>query len=589
MKAAKKTREEVAPVPPTDGVEVAFVDPAPDPEPKKEQALAVAEDELAKEANGKPEKPEKPEKAPNDLKLIRQAEELSLREFMQSLGNDGAFRVQITRSSPEQVWDIARQRHAKTKGHLATLEEHSLLDEEYLAREFGGGTYRLKIMRKAASGSYLILGHRTVEVAGDPRLDRLPQSSPPQAAAPAPAQGAESPAVQIEAMKMVKEAYQERGAQRGMDPAVQMLFEQMRALSEQQARELSELRSQLVAAQNRKPTEDPFREKLVNSLFEGETAMTARLREAHAAEIRTLKEGFAQERAQIEARHDRLLSDLKASNERAMDSMRASFEREIKALSNTHEVALMSAKTTADVLKASLESENRRLERENTEQRAELKELRASAKDEKDVLSQLKKMKELQEAFGGDEKDSSTFDKVAEVMPALVEGVGTIIGNVRGQAAAAAAPGAQPRIAAVASPKGAGHAPGIYRDNTGQLVKVGADGQPRPVTRKPKAITTDDGREVPAPTLDPDTAKKLVAYLESAYNGGTDPAVVVRSATAVIPPDIIQWIRNNDTDQVSGVDLFMRRVVNLSSSSPLSSQAGRKWLRELGKALIEGT
>lgn len=586
MKAAKKTREEVAPAPTADGaVEVAFVEPEPKSEPEPPPVAAEA-----KEDDPPKGKPEKPDKVPNDLKLIRQEEERSLREFMQGLGNDGAFRVQITRSSPEQVWDNARQRNVKTKGHLGTLEEHTLLDEEYLAREYGGGTYRLKITRKTLTGSHVFVGHRTVEVAGDPRLDRLPLSSPPQAAAPAPAQAAESPAVQIEAMKMVKEAYQERGAQRGMDPAVQMLFEQMRALSEQQARELSELRSQLVAAQNRKPAEDPFREKLVNSLFEGETAMTARLREAHAAEIRTLKEGFAQERALIEARHDRLLSDLKASNERAMEGMRASFEREIKALSNTHEVALMSAKTTADVLKASLESENRRLERENTEQRAELKELRASAKDEKDVLSQLKKMKELQEAFGaGEEKDSSTFDKVAEVMPALVEGVGTIIGNVRGQAASAAAPGAQPRIAAVASPKGAGHAPGIYRDNTGQLVKVGADGQPRPVTRKPKAITTDDGREVPAPTLDPDTAKKLVAYLESAYNGGTDPAVVVRSATAVIPPDIIQWIRNNDTDQVSGVDLFMRRVVNLSSSSPLSSQAGRKWLRELGKALIEGT
>ena len=201
-------------------------------------------------------------------------------------------------------------------------------------------------------------------------------------------------------------------------------------------------------------------------------------------------------------------------------------------------------------------------------------------------LSQLKKMQELKDVISGsDDKESSTISQIAEMVPAVFEGVGAIM-NSRGQAAAAAA---QPQ--AVPKQQRPQFAPGqMVRDpRTGQIMKMGPDGVLHAARKKPKEITTEDGRQVEAPAVDAENAKKLVSYLEAAFNGNTEPAVVVRSAAAVIPADIIQWIRDNDTEQTSGIDLFMRRVVNLPSNSPLASQAGRKWLRDLGRALIDGT
>ncbi len=571
-----------------DVVEVALVDDKA--EAAGDAAGATAPKERKEDKKDKDKKEDKP---PSDLKLIRLAEDRTLREWIENLGTEGAYKIQISRASPSVAWDAATRRNIAVKGHLATVTDLDNIDEEYLQREFGGGTFRLKVTRP---GNAQYTTHRTVEIAGEPRLDRLPSSSPPpvpQAIGGGAQVTGDSPGVVTEAMKMVKEAYADRDrSPKGMDPVVQMMFDQMRALTESQSREMTALRAELAAERTRKPDTDPFRDKLMNSMFEGESATTARLREAHAAEIRTLKEGFSQERAQIETRHDRLLSDMNAAHARALDNYKSSFEREIKAAEHSHEVALASANTTASVLKASLESEVRRLERENAEARAELKELRASARDEKDTLSQLKKFKEIKEAFTGDEdgQDSSTIGQIAAMVPSVIEGVGAII-NRGGPAAAQAqaAQAAHAQAAATARPQR--FAPGqmVQDPKTGQIMKVGPDGVLRPARKKPKEITTEDGRQVEAPVVEPESAKKLVAYLEAAFNGNTEPSVVVRSAGAVIPADIIQWIRDNDTEQTSGVDLFMRRVVNLPSNSPLASQAGRKWLRDLGRALIDGT
>ncbi len=589
MKTGTKATKPAAAASVDDVVEVALVDD------KVETAEAGGDAPPAaatkKEEKKEDKKEKKEDKPPSDLKLIRLAEDRTLREWMDTLGTEGAYRIQISRSSPTVAWDAATRRNVSVKGHLATVTDLDNIDEEYLQREFGGGTFRLKVTRP---GNAQYAAHRTVEIAGEPRLDRLPSSSPPPVPATmgqAAATG-DSPGVVTEALKMVKDAYADRDrSPKGMDPVVQMMFEQMRAQAESQSRELSALRAELAAERTRKPDTDPFRDKLINTMFEGENAMTTRLREAHATEIRTLKEGFAQERAQAEARHDRVISDMTAAHARAIDNYKSSFERELKAMEHSHEVALASAKTTADVLKTSLESEVRRLERENADARAELKELRASAKDEKDILSQLKKVKELKEMISGDEdgKESSTLSEIAQMVPSVIEGVGAIMNNRGGPAAAAQAQAHAQAAAITAKPQR--FAPGqmVQDPRTGQIMKVGPDGVLRPARKKPREITTEDGRQVAAPAVDPESAKKLVAYLEAAFNGNTEPAVVVRSAGAVIPADIIQWIRDNDTEQTSGVDLFMRRVVNLPSNSPLASQAGRKWLRDLGRALIDGT
>ncbi len=61
---------------------------------------------------------------------------------------------------------------------------------------------------------------------------------------------------------------------------------------------------------------------------------------------------------------------------------------------------------------------------------------------------------------------------------------------------------------------------------------------------------------------------------------------MAQTGRSSIPTDILAWIRERHTEQVSGVDLFMTKVAKLPGSSPLASQAGKNWLRAVGALLV---
>ena len=154
---------------------------------------AAAEDikptEVAEKPPDKPEKPDKPKakdpEIPRDsttIKSIRAEEEKSLKEWLDSIGVTGAFQVQIHRHKPEHV--MINGKSVDTKGHLETVED--FIDEEYLKRQHGGGTYYLKVATRGSEGEsfqYRKGFHRTVTIAGDPRVDRLPGNAPMPATA----------------------------------------------------------------------------------------------------------------------------------------------------------------------------------------------------------------------------------------------------------------------------------------------------------------------------------------------------------------------------------------------------------------------
>jgi hypothetical protein len=85
---------------------------------------------------------------------------------------------------------------------------------------------------------------------------------------------------------------------------------------------------------------------------------------------------------------------------------------------------------------------------------------------------------------------------------------------------------------------------------------------------------------VEIPALDPAKLEMAISYLERAYSGNQDPETVAVSARPIMPEEIMQSI------QALGIDVFFAKVAKLPSASPLASQAGKNWIRKVGKALV---
>ncbi len=561
----------------------------PDEEPETEPAAAP--DGTPTNVPPKPEpkaEPKPPAKAPSRILAdITREEDKSLRDWLEGIGEQGSFQVSLVRIKPEMYRDPVTGEETQVDGHLHTYD--SAITEDQISRDWGGGTFSLKVKKRNEQGSFLFARgfHRTVKIAGDPKPKRHTQPPPPQMPSTAPP--AENASVVKTAMEMVSAAYERnQGAPRGMDQATQMLIEQMREQNERQAAEMLEMRRLVATVQNQKPPEDPLKDRILGSLIDGESGRIAGLQARQESELRQLKESHAADIRRLEDRHDRVLADIRAQGDRQVDMMRQGYEREIAALRASHDVTMASMKSTQEVQVHTLKADITRLERDNAELRADVRELRE--KKDKGPLELLKDAKALKEAISdGDDgaSERSTISQVVEAAtsPAVMEGIGKFFSG-RGPAPAATV---QAQAVPVAPQR-----PVIVRDRAtgGTFVQtVTAQGQVQmvPVKKKPRVITTDAGQQVEAPPMEPGDVKQLVAYLESAYSGGQDAQVLAQSTRSMVPEPIIAWIKENTTADSNGVDLFMRKVANLPSSSPLATQAGKNWLRKVGKALIGDT
>lgn len=535
------------------------------------------------DGEGKPKDKDKDRDNPSTapMREILAEEDASLKGVLDTLGSEGSFRISLFRSEPEEWTDPATGRRVKTAGKLKTYT--SKIDEDFIAGRHGGGKYQLKFLRRKSNGSYKFLTQRTIDIAGDPRVDDVPRTIPAAAAA-LPAQGGDNPSLIKEAFGVLKDQLdranepRESAAPRGMDPAVQMMLEQMQRALDRRDDESVALRRELAEARSYKPPEDPLKDKILGSLIDGESGRIAGLRQQHESELRQIRDFGIEEQRRREDRHERDLANLKQG-----------YEREIAAIKSSQEVALASAKSSYELQVKLLETDNRRMERDITELRTEVKELRA--RKDLSIVEQAKQLEAVRDALGLDEGgDKSNFDKLLELAasPAAVEAIQRIVGSGDKPAAAAQA-------AAAAVPRGPSRQ--LMTDADGQRVWLVTDasGGQRILSakKKPKVIpatTAPDGTvvtpEIELPEIDPAAIAMLVGYLERAFSGKQDPEVVAQSHRSSVPDEILTWIRANDTEQTSGVDLFMSKVAKLPSTSSLSSQSGRNWLRRVGKALV---
>lgn len=554
------------------------------PAPELESATTVPADDGAAEAAAAPGDAVKPAKAdrPNEklsstMRKIRDDEEQSLKAWLDTIGTQGAFKVQLRRVEPETCWDPRQAKNVKAKGYLGTFDH--TIDEGYIAREFGGGTFALRVTRPDASGSYQYEKglHRTIEIAGEPRIDRLPSNAPP-VAAPTGNQAESGTVVQHALDMMERMVSKQQGHEpKGIDPAMSMLLEQMRASERRQAEEMAELRKELAQARNQKPPEDPFRERLLDKFIDNDSARVVAMRSQHETEIRVIKEGHIQEVRLLEDRHDRAMKQMQQTHELLVASLKASYEREIAALNTAHQVAATATSTTKDVTVTTLNAEIRRYETEIATLRAENKDLRE--RKDKSIIEQIKDMNTLKEALGGEEGEGSTIKEIASMVPAAIEGIGGILASRN------AAQQQPQQVQARAVAQAQQQRPRVVRAQNGETF-VQAGNKLIPAKPKPKVVTTDAGETIEVPKIEEPTLKLIISQLEAAFGRDEDPNIVAQSAKAMIPPDILAWIRQHHTEQVSGVDLFMQKVAKVPGTSPLSTQGGRNWLRKVGGILI---
>jgi hypothetical protein len=516
-----------------------------------------------------------PPRLSNTMRAIEAEEERSLKEWLDSIGALGAFRVQVAREKPTHI--VRNGKNVETKGFLETYD-HSLTEED-LQREHGGGTYHLKITKRNASGAYVYEKgcHRTIVIAGDPKTERLPGDvvAAPAAVAAGAAEGPGIVRMAFDTMQRQIDRAESATAPRGIDPAMQMVLDEMRRQTARADAEMAELKRELASQRNQKPEVDPIKDKLLGTLLDGQSGHVAALQLRQEAELRQVKESALQDLKRVEDRNDRAMSELRISHEHAMASIRSGYEREIVAVRSSHEVSLASTKAANDIQVQILGATINRLERESNKLETEVIALRE--KKDKSVMDQIKDMKVLKEAFGDDDKEEAGgWSKFAEIAT-NPEALGALVGLVRGNkpAEAPAQVAAQPQR------------PQIVRDPaTGAIFRQKADGGLVPLKKKPKIVTQEDGSQLELPEVDPGQVALVISFMERAFSANTDPIIMAQSSRSQVPPEILAWIQAHDTDQTSGVDLFLSKVAKLPGTSPLATQSGRNWVRKVGKALI---
>jgi hypothetical protein len=506
---------------------------------------------------------------------IRASEDQSLKAMLDGLGAVGGFKIKLSRKEPTEWPDSETRRMVQVGGHL--YDYYESMDESDIQKKHGGGKYELKIFRKNAKGSFEFFTQRTIQIAGDPRTDDVHRSPVPvRDTTPARETTQEAPSVVNKVMDVMERQLEaaRSGAAPKHDTAPYELM--IKALNDQLARqqdEMRQMRQELAVARNVKPEPDPIKDKLLGSLIDGESGRITSLRLQHESETNQLRQSMRDLEDRLRDRADRDLATARAAHEREIAMIRMSHESAITAIRSAADSTGVATKSAADTSQKLLESDIKRLEKENDRLQDELKELRG--RKDKTVIEQLKDMKAIKDAFGieDDDKDESAVDKIIGVLsdPAAVQAARDII---RGPQAPVAPPPQAPRKIARAPGK-----PRTVRNKqTGEIFHVGDNGELVPVAQEQPAAPA----QPQLPQVSAEEAAQILGYMERAFEGSQEPEVFAQTAKAALAgrEEIFTALRE------LGVDGFLSKVAKLPSSSSLATQAGRNWTRKLGKALV---
>lgn len=563
------------------------------------------------------------------MRESRDEDEKSISDWINSLAGDAAVKVSIVRKSP-----LLGPNGENISGSLETVDER--IDEDYVRETWGGGTFQLIVQKPNdnGNGGYKYFKARTIKIAGDAKMHgrALSASGHTQQQHAAPA---EDPLAEraFDAMQKnveyersrARELEQQRGQQNGgIDfAAVQAmnapLYDQLRMAQQT----ISDLQARVIESVGRPTPQDPFRDRMMERMLDGESARIEALRTQFASEMRMSVEHHREEIKILRAQHADEVKAQERRHEREIDMFQRSTDMQVKSSDVAHG-------SRTDGLKA----ENDRLNRELTESRARIGALELR-KDQSitDKADELIKIKEALGGLGGDDKEEAWYEKLIGAV-GNSEAAIKFLSKMTGEGGAAAGGELPPVGQPFQGPDGQ-----VYvrnPDNSVVLANQAAQHQQQqqmmqqqrlqlialkkrkaaaaaararaaavPMGPATEGAAADGGVvdealadaaagteiEEAAPVAPPVRMRKpdasdvsmAVRFMEGAINNNTPPEKFGVTARSMIPGDILAYIGH------VGVDEFLNKVAKLESGSPLTTIKGRQFARQVAKFLLEGT
>jgi hypothetical protein len=490
---------------------------------------------------------------PELRKQIREEEEQDTASYLQSLAATMPIRVTLRRTTP-RLW-----KGTNISGTIETYEEP--ITEEMVKEAHGGGKYQLVIKTPDSKGRFVYRANRTIEIAGDPRIDGLIISSNDDKSSPAPS--GPDPAV-LHALNMssrMVDAAERRASERGTDPALAMAMDEMRALRAEMKTKDDRMMEVLTAKK------DSAAEMLLGKAIDGESARIQSMQARMESELRQKNDTHRAEIDRLHQRYEDIARRQEDSHKREIDMITRSLDSQMATLKLSYEGQIEGFKREITHLAAQLNKSE-----------TELAALRVKKdKSPTDTISEIVAMKTALESLtgSGEKEEGSAFERiVGNVMDSpLISGIATRVAGGP-EAAAAATNTAQPQ--------------GDIDIPFNQPVQL-PDG--RIIMRKTSGAIVEIKRKVPAPSptggpveVSDTDIKVAIQFMETALAGDADPDEFARTARNLAPSLASGPMR--DFLKTQGVDALLERVAKLSPGSPLLSQHGKNWTRKVAKALL---
>lgn len=508
-----------------------------------------------------------------------------LRGWLNGLGVQD-FQVKVARRHPKAYKGV------NVEGTLGTYSD--LIDEDTIREEHGGGTFSIIVHNRGPNGSLKFFQTRTLKIAGPPKVDGL-LSSEDKDIEPIMAEGgglaAQALAMTQRQLEQAQRRADEQQKAPGFDPNMmrmlnEPMMEQLRGLRDANValqQSLADKDSRIMELINRKP-DTSFQDDMLKNMWGNESARIEGLRAQHDSEMRQMKTYHADEISRI---RDQARDDMKERTR--------GHERELKAVEDSARAQIDSIKIAYEARIDGLKAENTRLSAEIAQAKGEVGELR-SRKD-KSLTEQAEEIVKVQTAFkalgvGGSDKDEDDdsdkpwYERMAGRLMENPEAIGQLIGGVRQNLPAGAPQQQAPQLPPPGQPFQGPDGRVYMTRPDGKVQRLGS-GVP-PVVRK-KAIAAKAAVEekqeasgVPTPRPpDPTELMLAIQFMETAAANGTDPAAFVAGARSLIPSDVIAYVEK------AGIDDMLNNA-NLEPSSVLRTQAGRNWVRNVARILLEG-
>ena len=451
---------------------------------------------------------------------------------------------------------------------------------EQIKEDWGGGVYIISLRAPDHAGRLVFKARKRIDIAGPPKIEGHDIED---------ARKRENGVGD----DIVKQALNGMMNNR-TDPALQSLISSQQEEMRELRAAMREKDAQMLAIIS-KGKETTASDMLLGKMVEGESTRLTQMRDQHASEIRMKEDFHRDEIKRLNDRFDDIRRETQNAHTREIETLRRAGDREIDNMRRAHEREVDTLKVSYEGQIKSLERENNVLERDIGLLKTEVTELRA--RKDKGAVETLTELTAIKTAFdefsGGNESpEGGTIERL--INSVLGSSVAESVAQRIAEAPAGTYPGEQstqtqptqseqprqseqPELPIGKPVRAADGAILVRRPDNSVAVKQ-PDGT--------KFLVKPDGSIAPLPAtdIDPEHIKIAAQTMEKSFEMETPPEQFASKVAVFIPEDTLEAIKGMIRDV--GIDSFLADVAKLPQDSPLLTQAGKNWTRQVSEHLL---